>query len=169
MAKVYISIGSNLEPERYVRKALDSLSETFGPLSQSPVYKCPAKGFAGPDFLNLVVCFATDHSPQQLNEQLKTIETACARDRGQAGFANRTLDLDLLLYDDLVMGLQGLQIPRKEILEYAFVLRPLADLAPNEQHPELRRSYGELWARFDGETKGFVVVDLKPSSVRHPR
>ncbi len=152
MTRAWISIGSNIEPEANLRAALALLEERFGPLVASPVYRTPAEGFQGADFLNLVVGIDTDEPPEMVRAALRAIEDAQGRVRGAEKFSSRTLDLDLLTWGDRVAPELG--IPRDEILEYAFVLRPLADVAPNERHPVVGRTYAELWEAF--QPKGWM-------------
>ncbi len=104
MARVYISVGSNVERERNIRSCLRALEERFGALTLSRVYQNKAVGFSGADFFNLVVGFTTDADPYSVASCLRTIETAHGRYRDAPKFSPRTLDLDLLLYDDLVLA-----------------------------------------------------------------
>jgi 2-amino-4-hydroxy-6-hydroxymethyldihydropteridine diphosphokinase len=148
MARVYVSIGSNLDRERNIRSCLRQLRETFGALQVSTVYRSAAVGFQGDDFLNLVVGFDTEGDVWSVASQLRRIETEHGRRREQRRFASRTLDLDVLLYDDLVMREEGLHIPREDITHYAFVLCPLAELAGERRHPLLRVTFADLWQAF---------------------
>jgi 2-amino-4-hydroxy-6-hydroxymethyldihydropteridine diphosphokinase len=146
MARAYVSIGSNIEPAANVLAALRLLAEAFGPLRCSSVYRTPAVGFEGEDFLNLVVGLDTDEPPRALAARLRAFEDACGRQRGGARFSARTLDLDVLTWDDTVLEDGKFVLPRPEITEQAFVLGPLAEIAGGERHPVLQRSYAELWA-----------------------
>ena len=148
MADVYVAAGSNVEPERNLARALDWLEHEFGTLAISPAYRNPAVGFAGEDFINLVVGFRTDDTPPQVKEKLERIELSCGRPRGAPKWAPRTMDLDLLMYDQLVSDEPGLILPRPDLLRRAFMLKPLADLAPGLLHPAQHRTIGELWAQF---------------------
>lgn len=145
MSRAWISLGSNIAPERHVVMALELLAGDFGPLVCSPVYRTPAVGFDGEDFLNMVVGIDTALAPHALARRLRDIEDRCGRVRGGARFSARTLDLDVLTYDDVILDGEGLVLPRPEILEQAFVLGPLADVAPNELHPVRRATYAALW------------------------
>ncbi|MCU0936813.1 MAG: 2-amino-4-hydroxy-6-hydroxymethyldihydropteridine diphosphokinase [Gammaproteobacteria bacterium] len=140
MPRVYVSVGSNLEPERHVRAAVRALRERFGALALSPVYASAPVGFAGPEFLNLVVSYDSEEPPESIADALRSIEDAAGRRRDGPRFSDRTLDLDLILYG---------RLPRPEVLEHAHVLGPLADLAAGEVHPRLGQTYGAIWARFD--------------------
>lgn len=157
--EAFVGIGSNVEPERRVRQAVKLLRERFGAIRLSPVYRNVAVGFEGDDFLNLVAAFGTELEVAPLNAALDEIELACGRERGAARFAPRTMDLDLLLYGDRVSG-APVALPRQEVLKYAFVLKPLADLAPDRRHPGTDSSYAELWARYPGKRGDMGVVAL---------
>ena len=147
MTRAYLSIGSNIEPERHVRAAITALRARYGALRISPVYQTPAVGFEGDDFYNLVVGLDTDESAEQLAAACREIETAQGRKRGAQRFSARTLDIDLLTLGNQIREDVPI-LPRDEILKYAFVLKPLADLAPDGRHPVEGRRYAELWAAF---------------------
>lgn len=147
MARVYVSIGSNIDRDAAIRGGVRALRERFGPLTLSSVYESEAVGFDGDNFYNLVAGFDSDEDVQTVAEALREIEDAHGRVRSGPRFSSRTLDLDLLLYDDLVLA--SPQIPRHEILHNAFVLWPLAEIAPEAVHPQERVTFAVLWARFD--------------------
>jgi 2-amino-4-hydroxy-6-hydroxymethyldihydropteridine diphosphokinase len=149
MARVYVSIGSNIGREQNIRSGVAELRAGFGELILSSVYESEAVGFAGDSFYNLVAGFDTALAPQQVAEQLRAIEERHGRVRNGPRFSSRTLDIDLLLYDDLVLHEGKLDIPRDEITRNAFVLWPLAEIAPQLKHPELGTSYAVLWESFD--------------------
>ncbi len=149
MPDAFVSIGSNIDPERHINQGLALLRAHVGRVRTSPVYESRAVGFDGENFLNLVAAFETDETPYAVNDLLHGIETQCGRRRGGRRFAPRALDLDLLLYGDRIVYDHGVHVPREEILHYAFVLRPLADLAGERRHPGNGRSFGELWKEFD--------------------
>lgn len=161
MAWVWVSIGSNIERERHVRAALAALRARFGRLVVSPVYETPAEGFQGDPFLNLVAGFETELSPVALHAALRDIENDNGRVRGAEKFSARTLDIDTLTYADRVTSEGGKALPRDEIARYAFVLKPLADVAPDEIHPISGRSYRQLWEAFGGERGGLREIELQ--------
>ena len=162
MARAYVSIGSNVDPESNVRRAVAALRAHYGELRLSPVYQTPAEGFVGADFYNLVAAFATDETPAAVAATLSTIEQQQGRVRHGDGLHARTLDLDLLLYDELVVTGPGLTLPREDILRYAFVLKPLADIAPMERHPVDGRCYRELWQERSRQAPKLRAIALVP-------
>lgn len=147
-AQVYISIGSNIDRERYVSAALDALYLWFGELEISPVYESESVGFNGSLFLNLVVGVSTDWSVAELSRRFKQLEADNGRRRDVPKFAARTLDLDILTYGDKVGRVDGVELPRGEILKNAFVLQPLSDIAPDALHPVCGKTYGQLWSEY---------------------
>ena len=159
MARVAVSIGSNLERERNVKDALAALGKTFGELSRSPVYESAAYGFDGPPFYNLVVVFATPLDVCALCSKIQAIEKLQGREIGENRSGSRSLDLDLLLYDDAVFHDQGLDVPRREIFEHAYVLKPLADLLPATPHPVTGESFADIWFRLGSNQEALSVVD----------
>lgn len=147
---IYIAIGSNIEPEKHVPAALSALDAAYGPLVCSLLYRSPPVGFEGPDFVNCVVRGRTDAAPALLREHLKTLELLAGRAHS-GRFATRELDLDLLLYGREVIEDDGFVVPRPDILDYAFVLHPLAEIAPDLIHPATGRSFAWHWKHFEGE------------------
>lgn len=161
MARVYVSLGSNIERERNLRAAVRALREHFGPLGLSPVYESRPIGFEGENFYNLVAAIDTAETPEAVVAALHAIEQRLGRRRGTSRYVSRTIDLDALLYDDLVREDAALRLPRREIREYACVLRPLADLAPERRHPQTGETYAEMWARFDQKAQPLSRVELE--------
>ena len=168
MADVYVAAGSNVEPEKNLARALDELEQAFGELAVSPAYRNPAVGFEGDEFINLVVGLRTDDAPSQVKQTLERIEELCGRPRTAPKWASRTMDLDILMYDQLVSDEPGLILPRPDLLRRAFMLKPLADLAPGLRHPTQHRTIGELWAAFPGADHGLVAVTIPRSGHRRP-
>ncbi|MDQ3494916.1 MAG: 2-amino-4-hydroxy-6-hydroxymethyldihydropteridine diphosphokinase [Pseudomonadota bacterium] len=145
MSTACLSLGSNLAPEANLRSAIAALRARFGGLRLSQVYRTPAVGFEGADFLNAAAVIETDLDPYALDAWLHALEDAHGRDRSAPRFSDRTLDLDLLLYDDVVLdGPADLRIPRED-LRHAFVLRPLAEIAPDRIEPRSGLTLAQLW------------------------
>lgn len=167
MPRIFVSVGSNVQREAHIRAAVRALAQRYGELVLSSVYDSRAVGFDGANFYNMVVGFETDESPWVVEETLKTLEAAHGRDRAAPRFSDRTLDLDLLLYGNRVVRESRLSLPRKEILEHAFVLAPLAEIAGEELHPVANRTYRELWRSFDARGQVLRRVDLGFGDVAH--
>jgi len=160
MARVYLGVGSNIERERYITAGLDALAGLFGDMDTSPVYDSEAIGFEGQPFLNLVVGVNTDLTVAELAKQLRHIEYEHGRPENASRFSSRQLDIDILTYDDRVGLIDGVELPRGEILENAFVLRPLADLVPGAVHPCDGRTYAVLWNEMDIGLQRISRVDF---------
>ena len=153
MTQVYVGIGSNIEPERHIHAALDALAQHFGALVVSPVYESEAIGFNGPAFLNLVVSFETEMGLQDVAGQLIAIERSNSYLGGAEKFSSRTLDIDLLLYGDSIGTFGRVTLPRADIVDYAYTLWPLVDIAADEIHPALGLTFRELKKRFTASQK----------------
>jgi 2-amino-4-hydroxy-6-hydroxymethyldihydropteridine diphosphokinase len=140
-----LSLGSNEQPERHLRSAVAELRARFGAVLVSPVYRTPAVGFEGPDFLNCAAAITSDLEPQALNDWLHALEDRHGRRRDVPRFSSRTLDVDIVYFDNRVMrGAGNLELPRPE-LKHAFVLKPLADIAPDFVDPVQGRTLAALW------------------------
>lgn len=151
MTRAWLSLGSNIEPERHLRAAAAALRARFGEVHFSPVYRTPAVGFDGPDFLNCAAEIDSDLGPVELDAWLHALEDAHGRRRDGPRFSSRTLDIDLLLHGMAVLEGPGhLKLPRPELDSQAFVLRPMADLAPHLVHPTRRQSMAALLAGCPG-------------------
>ncbi len=166
MGKAYLSLGSNLDPERNLRSAIAALHERFGDLSLSPVYRTTAIGFDGPDFLNAAAVIESDLDPQTLNDWLHALEDAHGRDRSGPRFGDRPLDIDIVFYDDRILSGPGnpgsgpgqvLRIPRPE-LRHAFVLKPLTDIAAAFVDPATGKTLAELWASSPERDRAMTVA-----------
>lgn len=160
MARVYVSVGSNIERERHVRSGVAALRECFGHLTLSRIYESEAVGFTGDNFFNLVAGFDTEEGVRAVAASLRDIERRHSRDHRAPRFSSRTLDLDLLLYGDLVTEEEGIKLPREEITRYAFVLGPLAEIAGEMQHPIIGRSFSGLWREFEKDSQPMWPVEV---------
>ena len=149
MALIYLSLGSNIERQLRINAALDALAEYFGELRISSVYESESVGFAGDSFYNLVVGINTGMAVGDVSKRLKAIEDQNGRDRSAPKFGARSLDIDILTVDDVVAEINGIKLPRDEVLKNAFVLLPLAEIAPHRQHPVTGQTYAQHWAGYD--------------------
>lgn len=148
MAKAYLSLGSNLEPEKHLNAAVKALRETFGEVVLSDWLRTAAVGFDGPDFVNGAAVIETGWDVYRLNEWLHALEDAHGRRRDVPRFSSRTLDIDIVFFDDLILdGPGNLRIPRPE-LKHAFVLQPLAQIAPDFVNPETGKTLAAMWREF---------------------
>jgi len=160
MAQVYLSVGSNIDRDRNIASVLDVLAAKFGNLRVSSIYESEAVGFDGDPFYNLVIGLNTEFSVGDLFEELRDIEFQHGRCRSGAHFSSRTLDVDILVCDDKVGEIDGVKLPRDEILHNAFVLQPLAELVPDELHPTENKMYKQLWGEYDKSRQKLWTVDF---------
>jgi 2-amino-4-hydroxy-6-hydroxymethyldihydropteridine diphosphokinase len=144
---VYLSAGSNIEPEANLKLACEQLETEYGELTLSSVYSNSAVGFTGDDFLNMVIGFSTTDKPALIQNHLEQLHGMANRQRQSDPFSSRTLDLDILLYGNLLQA--NLKVPRDDIEKYGFVLGPMAEVAPELRHPVQLKTMGELWDDFD--------------------
>jgi 2-amino-4-hydroxy-6-hydroxymethyldihydropteridine diphosphokinase len=146
---VYVGAGSNIDPVENLRFACRALEQVFGELALSSVYQTAPVGLRGDDFLNMAIGFSTARSLDRIVSELERIQILAGRAPDSGKFVSRTLDLDLLLYGDQVVDGPAATLPRADVIEYAFVLQPLAELAPELRHPVTGLTIAEHWAGFD--------------------
>lgn len=148
MATIYLGLGSNIQPVRHLRLAVGELRRRFLAVETSAAYRNAPVGFKGEDFLNLVVKAETGLPPEEIVVAIEEIHVLAGR-RRRDGFAARELDIDLLLYDRLVLERTAeIELPRRDVLIYDFVLRPLSELAPDYVHPLTGRRLADHWSEF---------------------
>jgi 2-amino-4-hydroxy-6-hydroxymethyldihydropteridine diphosphokinase len=162
MTLAYVSGGSNLEPEKNLLLAARALKGRHPRARFSRCYRNRAIGFDGPDFINFVVELPVAGNPALLKGELECVETQCGRGRDAPKWAPRAMDLDILLFGDVVQDTPGLVLPRPDLLRWGFMLGPLAELVPQLLHPVERRSIAELWREFDRTANPLMptVIDL---------
>ncbi len=160
MATVYLGLGSNIDPEKNLGLAVRELRARYGELDISTVYRSAAVGFEGDDFLNLVVRLWSDDTALEICEEIERLHNLSGRVRGSEKWGSRPLDIDLLLYNDLIVDEPPVRVPRSDILEYSFVLRPLAELAPDIVHPVTGKTMLEIWQDFDAASQPLEPVGV---------
>jgi len=161
MTVIYLSLGSNVDRHNNITAGLDALALLFGELKISSVYESKSVGFDGSNFFNLVVGAKTNLSIAELSETLKRIEDDNGRKRDGPKFSPRTLDIDILTYDNFVGVESGIELPRAEITKNAFVLLPLAEIAADVLHPQLQKSYRDLWADYDRASQPLWAINFE--------
>jgi len=147
--RVYLGLGSNAARDYHLQRGLDALNELGTDLQVSPVFESDAVGMLGKRFYNLVAVLDTRLSLADLNAALKAIEAACGRREAKVP-GRITLDIDILTYGELTGVHAGLQLPRPEVLRNAFVLWPLALLAPQVIMPGTELTYAQHWTAWEG-------------------
>ena len=147
MSILHLNIGSNQDRRKNIRSALDQLDIFFEKIKVSSLYESPSEGFEGKDFYNVGVNVETNKNASEVLDILHKIEDSLGRNRSVPKFSSRIIDLDLVIYDDMID--EKINVPRKDILKYAFVLAPLLELNPDGIHPEKGVSYLNLWEEFE--------------------
>ena len=160
MPEVYVAAGSNIQPELNLRSALSALKRRVGEMRVSKAYRNKAVGFEGPEFINLVIGFETELTLTEVLSVLQAVEGLCGRPRKAPKFEPRSMDLDLLLYGDMVCATHAITLPRPDLTKRAYMLGPLAELAPNLVHPTLKQTIGELWKAFDHASHPMQPVEI---------
>jgi 2-amino-4-hydroxy-6-hydroxymethyldihydropteridine diphosphokinase len=174
MSNVYVAIGSNIDPEENIAKAAHELQRLFPDPRFSSWYRNRAVGFDGDDFVNGVVGFTTDLPLRSVIERLHAVEALCGRPRNAPRWAPRAMDLDVLLYDNVVCAEPTMTLPRPDLLKRPYMLGPLAEIAPEVVHPTAGLTIGELWQRFDRASHAMTRIDSAvltnhQHSGRHPQ
>lgn len=157
---VYVAAGSNLEPEKNLASACAEIAQAWPDARFSRAFRNVAVGFDGPDFINLVVGFTAAQPLAAVIAELRAIETRCGRPRLAPKWASRTMDLDVLLYGDLVEKTSDYTVPRPDLIKRPYMLGPMAELAPEVVHPTLGKTMRELWQAFDLAGHEMTPVEL---------
>jgi len=160
MARLTLSLGSNQQADYHIGQALDGLQREFGELVLSSVFESEAVGFDGGNFLNMVVAVQTDRDLLDISAAIKAMEVANGRLRNPVKFSSRTLDIDILTYDELLGEHHGIKLPRPEITENAFVLWPMSEICGDQTDPHSGRRYRELWQAYDKTRQQLWPVDF---------
>ncbi len=159
MIPILVSLGSNIEREYHIREGIKALKELDPNCQCSRVFEAEPVGFKGAAFYNLVVKLHTSLNLEQTLKALREIETRWGRDRGEIKFCDRTLDIDLLTYGSLVQA-SSPKLPRDDIYKFAFTLKPLAELCPDELIPGDSQTYLEAWNAFHKDQPLWPVTDF---------
>ncbi|PZD78654.1 2-amino-4-hydroxy-6-hydroxymethyldihydropteridine diphosphokinase [Mesonia sp. K7] len=142
----YLGLGSNLgDKQQFLQQAVTEIEAKIGFVTKtSKTYQTPAYGFDGEDFYNICVEVKTRFSAEDFLQKVLQIETDIGRERSKEGYQNRTVDIDVLFYENEIINQKNLQIPHPEISKRNFVLFPLADIAPDFLHPTENKTVAEL-------------------------
>ncbi|MBO68452.1 MAG: 2-amino-4-hydroxy-6-hydroxymethyldihydropteridine diphosphokinase [Acidiferrobacteraceae bacterium] len=159
MARVAVGVGSNLDREMNIRAAVTALRSRFGPLLCSPIYESAAHGFEGPPFYNLVIVFNSPLDIEMLYKEIRTIEALQGRGIGADRRGSRSLDIDLLLYGQSIRYSEGIDIPRREIPNHSYILKPLADVLPLVNHPICSETFGDMWNRLNASLEQLILIE----------
>ena len=155
MAHIFIGIGSNSDPTENIAGGLRDLMQHFGKLTLSQTYATQPFEGTGDEFYNLVVGCHSGNSVESVVKVLKAIESAHGRTHLLRNLASIVLDLDLLTFDNLRLRTSNISIPHADISNRAYILKPLAEIAPQTRHPEIGDTYEKMWSEFIG-TSGIL-------------
>lgn len=160
MHAIFVGIGSNIDRTHNIRDGVQALRQNYGDLLISSVYESIPFGFDGDNFFNLVVGFSSDKAVESVVTDLHQIENTSGRNEKLSKYAARTLDIDLLLFDDLIIEEKGLKLPRADLLKYSFVLCPMAEIAPDRLHPVEKKTYKKLWQNYEKPRNDLWKIDF---------
>lgn len=148
MARVYLSLGSNIDAEKHILQGLDALHQTYGDLVLSPAVESEPVGFKGDNFINLMAVIETDQPIPALSQSLRQMEYDHGREDDAPKFSGRTLDIDIVMVDDLCGEHYGLQLPRQDLFEHGYMLYPMALMEPDLVPPGQDKTTSALWQNF---------------------
>jgi len=160
----FISGGSNVEPEKNLLRAAHEIKREFPGAAFSHCYRNRAIGFEGDDFVNFAAMLPTTHGLQDMIERLHNIEALCGRPANAPRWEPRSMDLDVLLFGNQIGVTPQVTLPRPDLLKRAFMLGPLAEIAPRLQHPVAGLTMAELWAQFDRDAHPLLRIELDLAS-----
>lgn len=150
---VYLGLGSNIQPDLYLPKAIRYLQHMLEVVQVSSIWQTPAVGMEGPDFLNVVIEVRTELNPEEIKKQVtQKIENELGRVRTEDKFAPRTIDIDLLIYDNQVLD--------EEIWDHAHLAVPLAELIPDLVNDKTNLSLKSIADQFQSTTMIKPCLDL---------
>ena len=168
MHTIYLSLGSNQgNTYEHLNNAVHLLFERVGSVVKiSPVYQSPAWGFDAPNFYNCAVKLKTRLSPKKLLEAILSIENRLGRTRTKGeGYQSRTIDIDILLYDDVIKNDTSLQIPHPLMHKRNFVLQPLADIGGDVLHPAFAKAISSLLEESEDQS----ILQKQPKWLKSPK
>ena len=158
--RVFVAAGSNIDPEKNLARACADIKHHWHDAVFSRAYRNVAVGFDGPDFINLVLGFTTAQPLVAVIARLQAIETQCGRPRFAPKWASRTMDLDVLLFGDLVEKTAEYTLPRPDLLKRPYMLGPMAEIAPEVVHPTANKAIGQLWEEFERDGHEMKAVEI---------
>lgn len=155
-----VALGSNIDPQQHLSRAARALRQRFTTLRFSACYRNPAFGFEGPDFINAVAAFSSSLPLEALLASLREIEQESGRGPADLKWGPRAIDLDLLLYGEMVGSGPGYTLPRPDLTRRVYMLGPLAELVPQRRLPPAGPTLAELWERYPREGHRLERVEL---------
>lgn len=148
MARIYLSLGSNIQAEKHILQGLDALANEFGTLELSAAVESEPVGFIGDNFINLMAIINSDLPLKQLSQQLRQIEYDHGREENAPKYSGRTLDIDIVMVDQLTGEHDGISLPRKDLFRHGYMLYPMALMEPDMVPPGQELNCKQLWRSF---------------------
>ncbi len=160
MSRIYLSLGSNIDARNNIREGIKALNSRFGEMILSPIVESEPVGFIGDPFINLMTVLETDRPIPELSKEFRQIEYDFGREDNAPKFSGRTLDIDIVLVDQLHGDHFGIQLPRKDLFEHGYMLYPLALMEPELIPPGQEKTVKELWADFPFPEQKLWLAEL---------